>query len=149
MLFRLWLRSAHLSHLLSVRRGVNLLEVVVASFILSTCLVLAIGIWATYHKSLTKSKNMLVGTSLGRSLIEQHLANGYAALTPILGAPQTVTVMSRSQVRGRLSEVPFTATVLANDTSSPGTRKITVELYWPDVAGQRNLHYETFVFRTQ
>jgi hypothetical protein len=132
------------------RRAHNLLEVVVASFILATALIFIASIWATYHGSLTKSKNMLVATGLARSVIEQHVASGYGALGASLNVPQTSTIVSRSQVRGRLIEVPYQIEVYGSETPEPSTRRLRVKVEWEEArGGTRAVRYETFLFRTQ
>lgn len=130
-------------------RGHNLLEVVVAAFILSSALILVAGIWSTYYTSANQSRNTLVATNLARTVLEEQSANGYDSLTPILGVPQTTMVTARSQIRGRQLEVPYTIEVYATDTSQPGTRRLAVTLEWPDVRGLKSFRYETFLFRTQ
>jgi hypothetical protein len=121
----------------------------VACFILATCLIFIAGIWGIYHTSLNKSKNVLVATSLARSVIEQKISLGYAALAPILDNPEVQTIVSRSQIRGRLVETPYTVEAYATDTSEPGMRRLIVKLDWSEPQGVKKLRYETFVFRTQ
>lgn len=121
----------------------------VACFILATCLVFIAGIWGIYHTSLNKSKNVLVATSLARSVVEQKLALGYTALTPLITTPEVQTIVSRSQIRGRLVETPYTVEAYATDTSEPGMRRLIVKLDWSEPQGIKKLRYETFLFRTQ
>ena len=121
----------------------------IACFILATCLIFIAGIWGTYHVSLNKSKNVLVATSLARSVIEQKLTLGYNALTPILNTPEVQTIVSRSQIRGRLVETPYTVEAYATDTFEPGMRRLIVKLDWSEPQGIKKLRYETFIFRTQ
>lgn len=134
---------------MSSHRGHNLLEVIIASFILCTVLIFVAGLWAVYHSALGKSKDMLVGTSLARSVLEEKMAAGYSALDGTLGVPVTSQYLARSQVRGRQVNVTYEVSFLASATSMPGIRRLTVSLTWEETTGPKTLTYETFLFRTQ
>lgn len=137
-------------HDLLRRRGHNLLEVIVASTILCTMVVFMLGLWSLYHSALNQSKNRLVATSLARSVLEQRMGAGYGALTVILNTPQIQTFTSRSQVRGRLVQVDFKSTFLAVDSPvNPDLRNLTVTVEWTEDTGQKQLTYETVLYKTQ
>lgn len=120
-----------------------------ASFILCTVLIFVAGLWAVYHQALGKSKDMLVATSLARSILEQRMAAGYTALDPILGTPVTSEYVARSQVRGRQLRTTYAVRFLATAAASPGIRRLNVTLSWEEPTGKKSLSYETFLFRTQ
>ncbi len=134
----------------SAAAGHNLLEVVLASFILSTVLIFVAGLWAVYHQALGKSKDLLVATSLARSVLEEKMAAGYSALDSIVGTPVDSKVVSHSQVRGRRVDVTYDVHFLATDsTALSGMRRLSVTLDWEEPTGKRTLTYETAIFRTQ
>lgn len=133
----------------SRRAGHNLLEVIVATMIFLTALVFMTGIWQTHHQVLTRSRNRLVASSLARAALEQRIAGGYDALTPIVDTPQVQSFTSRSQVRGRFIEVPFKTTFLV--TQSPSSiyfRRLIATVEWEEDGGPKSLSYETCLFRT-
>lgn len=121
----------------------------IACSILCTVVVFIAGVWGLYHSALSKSRNMLVAGSLARSVLEQRVSQGYAALDGVLGVPQTVTLHSHSQIRGRQLDTPFEVEFLASNTATAGVRKLVVTLKWSDSPGERKLRYETYLFRTQ
>jgi Tfp pilus assembly protein PilV len=135
----------------SNRRGHNLLEVLIAASILSVVVILMAGVWALYHTALTKSKNMLVATSLARSVLEQKVAGGFSALDPVVasGVPEVSHYLSKSQVRGRTVNVDYTVTFrAANSMGDPGFRRLEVRLDWEEDTGKKNLLYETCLYKT-
>ena len=131
------------------RRGHNLLELMVACMILSTVLILITGLWSVYHSALSKSRNMLVGSFLARSVLEQRMSAGYSSYDATLGVPQTSQIIAKSQVRGRLIEVPIDIEFTATATNTPGIRRLVAKLSWPEAPGVRTIRYETFLFRTE
>lgn len=131
------------------RGGFNLLEVIIASIIFSTALVLMLALWRVYHSALTQSKNRLVASGLARAVLEQRLAEGYAALTGIIDLPQNQTFQSRSQVRGRVITTEFRTTFTATETSKPIFRKLVTEVEWDEDTGRKSLSYESYLFKSE
>ena len=151
MLSRLFLRTTNVSTLLGRDRGFSLLEVVVASLIFLTALVLMTSLWTSYHSALSQSRNRLVANGLARAVMEQRLAGGYGSLTPILGVPQTQTFVSNNQVRGRRSAQTFETTFQATDPGGAGTalRRLVVKVTWEEDTDKKELVYESCLFKTQ
>ena len=151
MLSRLQLRTTDVSSLLAPRatkRGHNLLEVMIASLIFSTALVFMLGLWRVYHSALTQSKNRLVASSLARSVLEQRMAGGYGALTPILNTPQEQSFVSKSQVRGRMLQIDFKTIFIATDSSvSTLFRRLVVRVEWDEDSRKKSISYETCLFK--
>ncbi len=129
-------------------RGHNLLEVILAATIFATVLIMMLGLWRIYHSALTQSKNRLIASSLARSVMEQHLAGGYGALTPILNTPQIQSFTSRGQVRGRSSGFQCSVEFLATQ-ATPVFRRLVVKVAWTEDSGKKSLTYESCLFKTE
>jgi prepilin-type N-terminal cleavage/methylation domain-containing protein len=132
-------------------KGFSLLEVVLASVIFLTALLLMTSLWTAYHKALTQSRNRLVANGLARSVMEQRLAAGHGSLEAILGTPQSQTFVSNSQVRGRRLTQEFQSSFLATDPMGAGTvlRRLVVTVSWEESSGKKELVYESCLFKTQ
>ena len=129
------------------RRGHNLLEVIVATMIFLTALIFMSGIWRAHHSALTQSRSRLVASALAKSAMEQRMAAGYHALTPILDTPHVQTFQSRSQVRGRFVNVPFQTTFLATQSAaSPHYRRLVATVEWSEDSGDKSLTFESCLF---
>lgn len=151
---QLWATNVHdllVSHINRRPRGFSLLEVVVASIIFVTALVLLGGLWVSYHSALSQSRNRLIANGLARAVMEQRMAGGHGSLDPIIDAPQVQNFTSQAQVRGRRSNLNFEATFLATDPGGPNSslRRMTVTVTWEEDSGQKSLTYESCLSKTQ
>lgn len=83
--------------------------------------------------------------------MEQRIAGGYAALTPIIDIPQVQAVTSRAQVRGSNLNIAFNTTFVATDPSGPNSplRRMMVTVEWEEDTGSKSLTYESCLFKTQ
>lgn len=162
MLFGLFLRTTNVRHLLSPKagrpesrvnrcQGFSLLEVVIASLIFLTALVLMTTLWTRYHSALTQSRNRLVANGLAKAVMEQRIAGGYGSLNPIVGVPQTQTFVSNNQVRGRRSNQTFDTTFEATDPGGAGStlRRLVVTVTWEEDTEAKELVYESCLYKTQ
>ena len=143
-----------MSHLLMRQKkgvGFSLLEVVVATVIFLTVLVLLTTLWGTYHSAMSQSRNRLVANGLARSVMEQRMAGGYVNLNLIVGVPQTQSFQSKAQVRGRQLSKNYETTFLAEDFNGANTalRRLSVTVEWEEDSGMKSLSYESCLFKTQ
>ncbi len=89
------------------KRGINLIEVVIASFILITCVVGLATVFTTHYRALNQSRTTLVGNNLAQKTLEELLSLGMQATD--LGYPKTVTMDSR--VADRIVKTDYTIQV--------------------------------------
>lgn len=138
-------------------RGHNLLEVIVASMIFCTSILLFLGVWSSFYSSQTLSRNRLAAAALARALLEQKIAAGFYACEPPASDPVNTPVEqgdvdSISEIRGKSVDCKFRYQFYTTDNNPPPNntfRKLTVRVLWSDYAGgNKSLVYETHLYRT-
>lgn len=131
--------------------GHNMLELVIASVIFSTVVILFLGVWTTFYSSQSLARNRLAAASLGRSVMEQQIAAGFYACDPAVfsdSGPASF-IYSDSEIRGRSTRCVLAYQFYAYDqTARPNFRKLTVRVNWTDHTGSKSLSYDTHLYRT-
>lgn len=130
---------------MKTRRAHNLLEVIIATFIFTTVVVLMISVWAIYHQALTQNKSRMLAMAVARSELESHIALGYTNLVPLFGTTVTTPYAFDSWIRGRSVTLPIRAEFRAVD-SAPRLAHLIVTVYWKETTGDKNLTYDAYIF---
>jgi len=131
--------------------GHNMLEVMIASVIFSTVVILFLGVWTTFYSSQTLARNRLAASSLGRSVLEQQIAAGFYACDPVRFSDTAAAsfIYSDSEIRGRSTRCVLAYQFYAYDQAArPNFRKLTVRVNWTDHTGTKSLSYDTHLYRT-
>lgn len=134
-----------------------MLEVIVASMIFCTSILLFLGVWSSFYSSQSLSRNRLAAAALARAVLEQKIAAGFYACEPPASDPENNPleqgdVSSISEIRGKSVDCKFRYLFYTIDNNPPPNntfRKLTVRVIWSDYAGgNKNLVYETHLYRT-
>jgi type II secretory pathway pseudopilin PulG len=138
-------------------RGHNLLEVIIASMIFCTAILLFLGVWSSFYSAQSLGRNRLAAASLARAVLEQKIAAGFYACEPPASDPLNTPVdqgevNSISEIRGKSIDCNFRYLFYTADNApAPDNtfRKLTVKVIWSDYAGgDKTLTYETHLYRT-
>ena len=126
--------------------GHNLLEVIIATMIFATVVILFLGTWSSFYTAMGISRNRLAATNLARAVLEQHVASGFSACVT---DGIVSLVESQAEVRSRSASCDFRYQFYAVDSIlNPSFRKLSVNVVWHDTAGDKVVTYETYLYRT-
>lgn len=132
-----------------MRRGFNLLEVILAVVIFSTATVGLTGVWMMHARSVAKSRNIMIATHLAEQLMETCVAQGWE-VQPV---PQSDA--TRIMMKMVLNSVPletefrYEVTVRTENPTNVkiGIKHVKVRVYWDDDTGKdRRVFLETLVY---
>ncbi len=139
------------------RRGVNLLEVIVAAFIFSAVSVAFLGVWGQQVRALEKSRHVMVATFLAEQLIEETMAGGYpqAKLTDPSEGPELKPIVMTTETRNpsnpdQWDEIEVTYTTSREirqylDPSDDKLKQVIVKVSWEDTTKTGEVVLETFL----
>jgi Tfp pilus assembly protein PilV len=132
------------------RRGVKLVELVIACMIFSTVMVSLAALWSYNGKSFHQSNTQMLANNLAREMLEKARAARYEGLPTLVAemadAPE-VSLSSRR--RGQEVEIRLSRRlVFRNDTPVPGTREVTAMVQWTSGHQEHSLRLVTYLART-
>ncbi|MGE0492606.1 MAG: hypothetical protein AB7S38_25550 [Vulcanimicrobiota bacterium] len=120
--------------------GHNLLEVVVAAFVFALLVLFASGLWAAYARAAVQSRDHLVATHLGRTVMEATVNQGYDSA--VGGGPYTLNM--EVELDGQVTQIPYRYTVTVNETM-PGLKTVTVAVSYSYQEKTTELSFETLL----
>lgn len=127
------------------QRGVTLIEVLVAIFLISVGLWGIVGIFPMATKTAKLANSSTVAVNLARAQMEQLLSLDYTDLTTgTIEAKHRLSASPDEQLYNyqRQSDVVYVNSELNEEASDQGMKKITVTVYWYtslDTTAERNI----------
>ncbi|MFH0803448.1 MAG: hypothetical protein V2A78_13830 [bacterium] len=106
-----------------MRPGLSLIELLFAMAILSSSILVLIGIFPTIFSEIRQGKNILLGTQIAQMKMEEALSQGFDAVASSSG-----NIPKNALVNGVISRATFNYSVVVN-TISPKVKKITTTVY--------------------
>ncbi len=103
------------------RRGLTLLEVIIAAFVFLLFVVFTSGLWIAYSRSVAKSRNHLVATHLGRTVLENAVDLGYNSVQ----SSGPLTLNMQLETDGVVHDVPFEYSLNVSQ-QAPGLKRVQV-----------------------
>lgn len=125
------------------RRGLNLLEMVLALFIFSSIMVALFNMWGFHARALASTRNQMVASFILSQKLEESVALGWTATSQ---APAAVTVTHTA--KGQDVPVEYWTQVDVADQSAGGVvglKSITVRVWWEDT-GHHELESTAAIF---
>ena len=126
------------------KRGLNLLEVMIATFVFSSVSIFFLGVWGQHVRANEKSRHYLVASHLAESLIEEKLSMGYGAV-PADPTPEDRPFEMIIKNRGAEITVEYRATVLVTEIGAAEDRlkSVEVRVTWDDSTSTGEVFLET------
>ena len=103
--------------------GHNLLEVIIATFVFLIIVVFSSGLWTTYARSIVKSRDHLVATHLGKSVLENTVDQGFESAQS--GGPFVLSM--KVETDGVEQQIPYNYSIVVT-TKSTGLKRIVVNV---------------------
>lgn len=125
------------------RRGLSLLETVIAAMLFATISVALISLWFSHYRLLALSQSRLVATYVCKQLMENQLATGYSTIVAIPRGSQP-PIEVQSKVNDATRTVVYEWCVKVVDT--PFTKDVTVQVFWKEGGMEHETHLETLLF---
>ena len=122
------------------RRGHNLLEVIIATFIFLTLVVVTSGLWISYSRSIAKSRDHLVATHLGKTIIENAVDAGFDSA--VSDGPSTLEM--ELETDGRVTKIPYTYSTTVTRPEA-GLKRIIVSISYEFQGRTSELSFETLL----
>ncbi|MEW6277115.1 MAG: prepilin-type N-terminal cleavage/methylation domain-containing protein [Candidatus Eremiobacterota bacterium] len=114
-----------------MRRGFNLLEMIVATAVAALVLICLSPIWPATSRAIGVSRNRLAGLQVASQQLEESLGQGYAAMTD-----RTGSVTLTSTIRGVPRTIRYDYGVVVTPVP-PDLRSVLVRVRWTE--GERQL----------
>lgn len=125
------------------RRGLSLLETMIASILITAMIISLMGTWPAYHQLLEKKKRRATAVFLVARQIELALDLGFDGVGAVGGAPlnETVTVESIISNVPQVVDYQVTRTVEPDpdDPGNPLLKRVKVKVEYDEKGGHRVL----------
>ena len=137
--------------------GVNLVEVVLASFILVSAMIALTVVFTTHYRALNQSRAHLVAVHLGQKIMEECLSQGFSGIdgyaVPYAPALNNIVTM-QSKVGDRVVSTDYNVAVEVNLNTIPVTplpaggnpiKDVVVTVKWSEGALTHKIRYESLI----
>lgn len=132
------------------RRGLSLLEVMVALAIFSTLVVSMISVWATHAQAVAKARYLLLGVFVAERTLEECISKGFVGVDQMATPAEGATVNLTTWRRGNPITVTYTYHVTVDTMPGPVMLKsIRVRVEWPDKPEPRTVEVESLIYGTR
>ncbi|MCA9791265.1 MAG: type II secretion system protein [Candidatus Eremiobacteraeota bacterium] len=121
----------------NTKRGLTLVETILASFLLGTMVIAVMGVWPAYYRAVEKSKNRRVAVGLADQQMEIALAEGF------LGVRRRAESFDlESERRGTQVTTSFDCLVEVTQDNLY-LKTVTVTVSWPEGQDVKEVRYES------
>jgi hypothetical protein len=120
--------------------GHNLLEVILATFILLLLIVITSGVWVKYAHAITQSRDHLVATHLGRTVLENVVDLGYGSAR----SDGPFELIMEVEVDGQTARIPFTYTTTVTQKQA-GLKRVIVDVSYTIQEKKTEVSFETLL----
>ena len=121
----------------NTKRGLTLVETILASFLLGTMVIAVMGVWPAYYRAVEKSKNRRVAVGLADQQMEIALAEGF------LGVRRRAESFDlESERRGTQVTTSFDCLVEVTQDNLY-LKTVTVTVSWPEGQDIKEVRYES------
>lgn len=130
--------------------GFNLLETIIASMIFLSTIVVITSVWVWYGRTVAVSRNVLVGSQLGESVIEQCVGTGFHQIDSMHNKLR-VFVMTTT-IDGKEIKNVYRCKVMVSPlgiTTGVNLKTVVVEVSWDNKTGPEAIKFETELFRQE
>jgi prepilin-type N-terminal cleavage/methylation domain-containing protein len=107
------------------RKGFSLIELMVAVFILSSSLLLIIGMFTFLFNSSKKGVDITAGTAAGEMILEEYLYSNQVAIYNMHNSPISTVNLIRS-----VNGVTFRCEIQVSTPAADSLRKVDATVYW-------------------
>lgn len=131
----------------SKRSAFNLLEMMLACMIFSTCIIMMSGVWVIHNSAVGRSRMLMIGTHVAEEVLQEAVALGYKNLPdPPDSTTGTVNVNTTLRSANVSTQYKWTRTI-AVAGSLGQLKSIQVVVEWQDGPNHtRKVNLETIVY---
>ncbi|MDQ7822702.1 MAG: prepilin-type N-terminal cleavage/methylation domain-containing protein [Candidatus Eremiobacteraeota bacterium] len=114
---------------MAAKRGFSIIELMVAVFILSTCLLLIIGIFTFLFNSVQKGVDLTTGMAIGEMALNKYLWNNYGNVSSAGEVNQTETI----------NKMPFYYNIRSEPVDADSRLlRVSCRIYWWEKGARSN-----------
>lgn len=126
----------------TLSRGVSLLEVLIAVFILLTVLIMSMGFWVSCARFMAKTRARILGTYAAEQAMENVIALGYDGVSAMAG-PHAYQLDVTMSGQPEIYTVNYEVTMTDVDED---LKSVQIKVKWDEVGGEAT--YETLLSAT-